>query len=312
MDPLLRSASAKLAGPVLHFFSQTFLQTVTAVPVQTAHGRCEQHEAAEVHKSTGWALQGMRLARGGTSTLPVPARESPSRLAANARAAVMDKMADQRSARADVHAAREGAGTARARQRANRRAKVAASELHSEMAPPGSNKLGVRPLLGSTGNLEGWPCSATAEAARSTSGGEWCDEGGVNGDLGSIPKGKAFGNDLYSALVWPPRLDVQVLKEDVLLDRLLLRGKHGPLLARGARHGNAVPQSAGMPRHGHQGRPSHDGIGKLQVQGGSILKRGDGRQSSIWASSGIKHGGRCWVELATEGPVTEVVESSGR
>ena len=32
----------------------------------------------------------------------------------------------------------------------------------------------------------------------------------------------------------------------------------------------------------------------------------------IWASLGIKHGGRCWVELATEGPVTEVVESSGR
>ena len=78
--------------------SQTFLQTVTAVPVQTAHGRCEQHETAEVDKSTGWALQGMRLARGGTSeesarrslmrgrlpsTLPVPAKESPRRLAAN-------------------------------------------------------------------------------------------------------------------------------------------------------------------------------------------------------------------------------------
>ena len=41
---------------------------------------------------------------------------------------------------------------------------------------------------------------------------------GVNGDLGSIPKGKAVDNDLYSALVWSPRLVVQVPKEDVLLD----------------------------------------------------------------------------------------------
>ena len=199
-------------------FSRTFLQTVTAVPVQTAHGRCEQHEAAKAHKSTGWALQGMRLARGGTSTLPMPARESPSRLAANARAAVMDTMADQRNAREKGPAPPER-GSVRAGT------KVAASELHSEMAPPGSNKLGVRPLLGSTGNLEGWPCSATAEAVRSTSGGEWCDEGGVNGDLGSIPKRKAVGNDLYSALVWPPRLDVQVPKEtkDIIM---LLGGRH--------------------------------------------------------------------------------------
>ena len=41
------------------------------------------------------------------STLPVLARENPRRRAANARAAVMDKMADQPSARAEVHAARQ-------------------------------------------------------------------------------------------------------------------------------------------------------------------------------------------------------------
>ena len=75
------------------------------------------------------------------STLPVPARESPRRLAANARAAVMDKMADQRSARAEMHAARKGAGTARARQRASRRTKVAASEPHR---PPISTPRTVR------------------------------------------------------------------------------------------------------------------------------------------------------------------------
>ena len=128
------------------------------------------------------------------------------------------------------------------------------------MAPPGSNKLRVRPLLGSTGNLEGCPCSATAEAARSTSGGERCDEGGVNCDLGSIPERKAVGNDLYSALVWPPRLDVQVPKEDVLLDSgSCFAANTGCCSPEGARHGHAVPQSAGMPRHGHQGRLSHDG-----------------------------------------------------
>ena len=66
-------------------------------------------------------------------------------------AAAMDKMADQRSARVEAHAAREGAGTARMR-------------------------------LGSTGNLEGCPSSAAAEAARSTSMGERRDEGGVNGN----------------------------------------------------------------------------------------------------------------------------------
>ena len=148
--------------------------------------------------------------RGRLPSTLLPARESPRRLAANARAAVMDKMADQRSARAEVHEQADEGG---------RFATPPATDFDakdSEMAPPGSNKLRVRPLLGSTGSVEGCPCSATAEAARSTSGGEWCDEGGVDGALGS--RGKAFGNDLYSALVWPPRLDVQVPKEDVLLD----------------------------------------------------------------------------------------------
>ena len=96
----------------------------------------------------------MRLARGGTSdesasrslmrgkfpsTLPAPARERPSRLAAKARAAAMDNTADQRSARAEVQAAREGAGTARARQRTS--TKVDASELHR---PPTSMPRTVR------------------------------------------------------------------------------------------------------------------------------------------------------------------------
>ena len=63
------------------------------------------------------------------STLPAPARERPSRLAARARAAAMDT-ADQRSAVAEVQAARNEAGTARARQRASWRTKVGASELH--------------------------------------------------------------------------------------------------------------------------------------------------------------------------------------
>ena len=191
-------------------------------------------EAAEIHKSTGRAHQGMRLAKGISdesarrslmrgrlpSTLPVPAREKkPTR-------GCDDKMADKRSARAEVHAAREGARTARARQHASKRTKVAASELHW---PPTSMPRTVRwqhreatsseyaRILGSTGNLEGCPGSVAAEAARSTrGGGERCDEGGVNRDLGPIPKKGAVGNDLYWALVWPPRLDVQVSKEDVL------------------------------------------------------------------------------------------------
>ena len=139
-------------------------------------------EAAEIHKSTGRAHQGMRLAKGISdesarrslmrgrlpSTLPVPARERPT-------CGCDDKMADKRSARAEVHAAREGARTARARQHASRRTKVAASELHR---PPTSmpttvrwQHREVRPLLGSTGNLEGCPGSVAAEAARSTRGG---------------------------------------------------------------------------------------------------------------------------------------------
>ena len=88
-------------------------------------------EATEIHKST--AHQCWRLARQGTSdesasrslrrgrlpsTLLVPATEKPSRLVAKARAAAMDKMANQRSARAEVHAAREEAGTARSQHQA--------------------------------------------------------------------------------------------------------------------------------------------------------------------------------------------------
>ena len=42
--------------------------------------------------------------------------------------------------------------------------------------------------------------------------------GGVNGDLDSITKGRAVGNDLYPALVWPPRFNVQLPKDDMLLD----------------------------------------------------------------------------------------------
>ena len=102
-----------------------------------------------------------------------------------------------------------GARCARRRQRASRRTKAAASELHR---PPTSMPRMVRwqgweatssgcTHLGSTGNLEGCPSSAAAQAARSTTGGERCDEGGVSGDLGSIPKKKAVGNDLYPALV---------------------------------------------------------------------------------------------------------------
>ena len=135
-----------------------------------------------------------------------------------------------------------------------------------EMAPPASNKLKVRPLLGSTGNLEGCPCCAAVEAAWSTRGAPV----EVNGDLGSMPKGEAVGNDLYSSL-FGACLAAQARRSSPGGGRaagrwLLLRGKCGLLLARGACHGN-VPQSAGMPRHGQQGRPSHDGIGKLQVQG---------------------------------------------
>ena len=98
----------------------------------------------------------MRLARKGTSdesasrslmrgkfpsTLPAPARERPSRLAAKARAAAMDNTADQRSARAEVQAAREEAGRARARQRESRRTKMDASELQR---PPTSMPRTVR------------------------------------------------------------------------------------------------------------------------------------------------------------------------
>ena len=101
-----------------------FWQTVTVVPVQTGSGWSEQHGGGRNPQIHRQGHQGMRLARSGVSdesarrslmkgklpsTLPVPTREGPRRLAANARAAVMDKMADQRSARAEVHAAREGA-----------------------------------------------------------------------------------------------------------------------------------------------------------------------------------------------------------
>ena len=84
--------------------------------------------AGQAAASERWGFR--RVCEELPSALPVPAKESPRRLVANARAAVMDKMADQRSVRAEVHSAREGAGAARARQRASRRTKVAASELH--------------------------------------------------------------------------------------------------------------------------------------------------------------------------------------
>ena len=60
-----------------------------------------------------------------------------------------------------------------------------------------------------------------------------------------------------------------------------------------------------MPRHGHQRRPSHDGIGKLQVQGAAAYAIAGGAAPA----KGVTAGGvgqasmaadRCWVELAME------------
>ena len=201
----------------------------------------------------------MRLARGGTSdesasrslmrgkfpsTLPAPARERPSRLAAKARAAAMDNTADQRSARAEVQAARDEAGTARARQRASWRTKV-------------DDRL---------------RCQGLAQHS-------------------SPEAGRAAG-------LWLQR-----------------RGRRGLLPSQEARHGKAAPQSMGMLRRGHRGRPRPAGSGKLQVQGArgirsrrnsSAQKRGDGRQSSgevgravrtraAWATLRLKHGCRSWI-----------------
>ena len=114
------------------------------------------------------------------------------------------------------------------------------------LTQPKGSELRARPLLGTAGKLEGCPCSASVEAARSTTGiGERCDKGSVNSDLGSVPKRKAIGND-----VWPPRLDIQCCWTVTVAT---------------VSRPDAVPQNAGLPPHGRQGRPSHDGRGKLHV-----------------------------------------------
>ena len=90
------------------------------------------------------SLHGRRLAMGGgmaestrtslrsggsPSTLAVPPSGSDRRLAAKVRAAAKEMRDDQRSVKAEVAAARQVAGTARARQRASKRTKLAASLL---------------------------------------------------------------------------------------------------------------------------------------------------------------------------------------
>ena len=91
------------------------------------------------------------MAEASPSTLLVPASGKPSRLDANARAAAKDRMADQR--KAEVHAAREGAGTARARHRARKRKKVAASALHLPPTSMASTVKRQRPELTSSGKV---------------------------------------------------------------------------------------------------------------------------------------------------------------
>ena len=130
--------------------------------------QCPTQRHARIHH----AAHGMRWASGGKSvelaktspmagaspsTLLVPARGRPTSLDVNARAAAKDRMADQRRAKAEKHAAREGAGAAQARHRASRRTKVAASVLHLppismpstvKVAVPGMDKLRVSSLFG--------------------------------------------------------------------------------------------------------------------------------------------------------------------
>ena len=138
-------------------FSRTFLQTVSAVPVQIAHGRSEQHGSGRDPQIPSRVHQCMRLAREGASdesarrslmrgrlpsTLPVPARERPRRLAAKARAAVMDQMADQRR-RCTLHEkgpAPPKRGNVRAGGRKWLRRNSPAADFHAkdgEMAAPG-------------------------------------------------------------------------------------------------------------------------------------------------------------------------------
>ena len=68
-------------------------------------------------------------AGGSPSTLAAPPSGSDRRLAAKVRAAAKEMGDDQRSVKAEVAAARQVAGTARARQRASKQTKLAASLL---------------------------------------------------------------------------------------------------------------------------------------------------------------------------------------
>ena len=127
---------------------------------------------------------------GSPSTLAVPPSGSDSRLAAKARAAAKEMRDDQRSVKAEMVAARQVAGTARARQRASKRTKLAASGLiapapsnfkrdDGEPAAVGTAELWVGALLGPPGCLEGCSSSLARDPARGTSSGEGKDQGGV-------------------------------------------------------------------------------------------------------------------------------------
>ena len=144
--PLLLDA----AGVLFFFFSsRTFLRLECGGPCADCSYTlffARSASSTPQSKAAAHGRGGRRLATGGASskrveartslsrgwspsTLAVPGRERPRRLAPNALAAENASKADQRDVKAAMVAGRNGRGTARARQRARRRTNWEASGL---------------------------------------------------------------------------------------------------------------------------------------------------------------------------------------
>ena len=222
------------------------------------------------------------------STLPAPATERPSRLAAKARVRWTTRPTSEvRGRRCRLAQCERGSARAGVRRWMLRSSTGTDFDARDcEMATPGGSELRVRPLLGTTGNLEGCSSSAGSDSAWSTSRRERCN-------LCSIPKRKAVSDDLNPALVSPPRLNIQIPKQDVLLDCgssfaadagccLLKRPVIGlPRERSTPERGHAATWSpkASKPRWQRQA-PGARGSGIYAAGEAAPWKRGDGRQSS--------------------------------
>ena len=207
----------------------------------------------------------------------------------------LDKTAVQRNARAEVDAARDGAGTARA-QYEHADAGCCFGTLPATnfdpqdggMAASGSSELRVRPLLGLTGNPEACPCSAAAKAARSTTA-------EVNNATRVVLTAiwAAVGNR-YPALVWPPGLTFKSQEGHAAGLWLLLVANAGccPLerpatgtqdpRARACRH--MIAKNVKAPRQA----AGAAGSGIRSRRKGSARKRGDDKKSSSEMGRAVK------------------------